>query len=301
MTNSLTGLVAATFSPMHVDGSLNLAAVPQLVDFVLSQGADGIFLNGSTGESSSLTTEERMAITDAYVEATGARAPIAVHVGHNSLADARTLAAHAAKANVHAIAVAPPSYFKPAGVNEVVDCLSEIADAAPDTPLYYYHIPALTGVSISALELLERADQKLPSFVGIKFSHFMMDDLIRCVNHEQGKYNILFGSDEMCLAGLAMGAAGAVGSTYNFLGPFFQKMMSALAEGDVEAARSHQLKATRIIHAILAHGGLNAIKATMNLVGVDCGPTRLPLVNLAGREVKALQESLKLVGLPCRD
>jgi len=296
---SLTGLIAATFTPMLADGSLNLSAVPQVVDYVLNQGASGLFLNGSTGESSSLTTDERMAVTDAYVEATQSRAPIVVHVGHNSLSDARVMAAHAAQSKVHAIAVAPPSYFKPSCVDEVVDCLAEVAEAAPQTPLYYYHIPALTGVSIKGLDLLERADEKLPSFAGIKFSHLQMDDLMRCVNHEQGRYNILFGSDEMCLAGLAMGAAGAVGSTYNFLGPFFRAMIDALEAGDLVAAQEHQLQATRIIHALLAHGGLNAIKATMNLVGIDCGPTRKPLVNLGSGQIKALQESLETAGLPC--
>jgi N-acetylneuraminate lyase len=296
---SLTGLIAASFTPMLADGSLNLSVVPQVVDYVLNQGASGLFLNGSTGESSSLTTEERMAVTDAYVEATQSRAPIVVHVGHNSLSDARIMAAHAAEANVHAIAVAPPSYFKPSGVDEVVDCLAEIAEVAPQTPLYYYHIPALTGVSIRGLDLLERADEKLPSFAGIKFSHLQMDDLIRCVNHEQGRYNILFGSDEMCLAGLAMGAAGAVGSTYNFLGPFFRAMIDALKAGDMATAQEHQLQATTIIHAILKHGGLNAIKATMNLVGVDCGPSRLPLVDLGGAQIDTLQKSLETAGLPC--
>ena len=289
----LTGLIAATFTPMASDQSVDISAVPGVTDFVLGQGADGLFVCGSTGESPSLTLEERMAVTEAYIDATEKRAPVVVHVGHNCLRDARTLAAHAAASGADAIAVAPPSYFSPANVDVLVECLQYIAEAAPATPLYYYHIPRLTGVDVRAVDLLERADGALPSFAGVKFSDFQFDDLLRCVRHDGGRYNILFGSDEMCLAGMAMGADGAVGSTYNFLGPHFQRMIAAFKRGDMQQARDHQALATDIIQRLLAFGGHNAIKACMAVFGVDCGSPRLPLSPLSSQEFEGLRQSLR--------
>ncbi len=110
VTPLLTGLVAATFTPMNGDGAIDLQRIPALFDFVLGQGVDGLLVCGSTGESPSLTIDERMAVAETYIEATAKRVPVVVHVGHNSLRDARTLAAHAQQLGAEAIAVAPPSY-----------------------------------------------------------------------------------------------------------------------------------------------------------------------------------------------
>jgi len=285
-------LIAAAFTPMRSDGSLDLDVVPAVCDFVLGRGADGLFLCGSTGEFPSLSVEERKEVARAYVDATAGRAPVAVHVGHSSLADARALAAHAACIGADAIAVAPPSYYAISSVERLVECLRHVAEGAPETPLYYYHIPRLTGVDLPMSELLERADQALPSFAGIKFSSFELDDLLCCVRYGEGRYQILFGADEMLLAGLAMGAAGAVGSTYNFLAPLYRRVIEAFEEGRVEEAQAHQFAVTSIVRTILSHGGHDALKAAMGILGVGCGPPRLPYAPLSAAEMGALAEEL---------
>ena len=288
----LSGLVAATFTPMKSDGSLDLGRIPDVCNFVLSQGVSGLFLCGSTGESPSLTVDERMAVSEAYIEACAGRVPVVVHVGHNSLADARALAVHAQRAGADAIAIVPPSYFSIGSIEGLVDCIRDIADAAPDMPLYYYHIPRLTGVGLRMVDLLERADAVLPSFAGLKFSSFELDDLLCCIRHGGGRYNVLFGSDEMLLAGLSMGAAGAVGSTFNFMGPYYRRVIDALAAGDLQKAQDEQLVATQRVHQILVHGGHNAIKAAMAVMGEDCGPPRLPWKALSADAMAAMREEL---------
>lgn len=288
----LSGLVAAAFTPMKPDGSLDLDVVPAATDHVLGQGASGLFLCGSTGEGPSLTVDERMAVADAYLAAAGGRAPVVVQVGHNSLRDTRALARHASASQAEAIGVVPPSYFPPSSLDGLVATLKDTADAAPDLPLFYYHIPRLSGATFRMEQLLERADDELPTFAGIKFSSFEFDDLVRCVLHGDRRYNILFGSDEMLLAGLAMGADGAVGSTYNYLGRHYRRVIDAFEAGRLEEARRHQHHVTGIVHAILRHGGANAIKASMSILGVDCGPPRLPLQALNDDQLSALREDL---------
>jgi len=294
----LSGLIAASFTPMTASGDVDLAAIPDVTKFVLGQGVSGLFICGSTGESPSLTTSERLLVAEAYVGSIRdlqlpKRAPAVVQVGHNSLRESSRIAAHAESIGADAIGVVPPSYFPPSSLDGLMDSLKEIAAAAPGTPLFYYHIPRLSGVSTRMIDLLERATDELPSLVGIKFSSFEMDDLIRCVHFEGGRYNILFGSDEMLLAGLAMGAQGAVGSTYNFMGPRFRKVIDAFEGGRMEEAQRHQFEATRMVHTIVAAGGGGAIKAAMSILGSDCGPPRLPLETVVPARLEELRRELE--------
>ena len=153
----ITGLVPATFTPMHDDGSLNLAQVAPLVDHLAERGVSAIFACGSTGESASLTSAERQATLAAFCAAAAGRIPVIAHVGHTALADACALAAHAQQVGAAAVAALPPFYFKPATVPTLVACMAEIAAAAPDLPFYYYHIPGLTGVNLDMVEFLRQS------------------------------------------------------------------------------------------------------------------------------------------------
>lgn len=288
----LQGLIAATFTPMQEDGALNLNAVPAIADFVIGQGVDGLFVCGSTGEGTSLTGNERRAVSEAYIAAAAGRVPVIVHVGHNSVQEASALAAHAAQAGANAIAATPPAYFRPTSVEILIECLQPVARAASDLPFYYYHIPALTGVHLPMIDFLAAARESLPTLAGIKFSNTQLNDLLSCVQFEGGRYNILFGADEMLLAGLAMGAAGAVGSTYNFLAPTYRGVIDAFEAGQISEAQHCQARATEIVHAILSHGGHNALKAAMCVLGEDCGPPRLPIAALTLDQLKSLETRL---------
>ena len=289
----LRGLVAAAFTPMCEDGSLRLERVGAIVEHLLGQRLSGIFLCGSTGEGESLTAAERRLVAEAYMEAVGGRLPVIVQVGHNCLREARDLAEHAQRIGVAAISATPPSYFPLSDLEVVVDGLARIAEGAPDTPLYYYHIPRITGVPVDVLRMVELAADRLPTLAGIKYSEPSLDGLVRCVAEQGTRYDFLFGSDEMLLGGIATGAHGAVGSTYNFLGPLYAGIIEAVARGDLDAARAGQLRATRIVHAILSQPAMPALKASMALAGVDCGPTRLPLRPLNAAQREALERDLR--------
>src|SRR4051812_41480967 len=152
MPMRLRGLIAAVFTPLRPDGSLDLDRVGPLVEQLLGDGVDGIYAVGSTGEGVSLTTPERQQVASAYVSAAAGRCPVVVQVGHNSLAEARGLAAHAQRIGATAISATPPTYFRPDTLSVLVDCLAEITAGAPDLPFYYYHIPSKTGVTFDMVE-----------------------------------------------------------------------------------------------------------------------------------------------------
>ena len=126
----LEGLVAAVHTPMKADGSINPDQIGPVVGHMLDHRISGLYVLGSTGEGVSMTAEERREVAAEYVSAAAGRLPVIIQVGHNSVAQARNLAAHAQKIGADAISAVPPTYFKPADVDVLVDCLAEItADA----------------------------------------------------------------------------------------------------------------------------------------------------------------------------
>ena len=129
----------------------------------------GMYVCGSTGEGPLLSTEEGKATAEAHIAAGKGKIPSIVQVGHNSLAEAQGLAAHAEQAGADAIAAVPPTYFKCTTVDNLVDCMAMIASAAPNTPFFYYHVPGLTGGNFDMVEFLEKGAAKMPNLAGIKY------------------------------------------------------------------------------------------------------------------------------------
>jgi len=292
----ITGLVPAVFTPLKSDCSLNLALVPRIVEHLVNSTIGGLYVCGSTGEGPLLTLEERRAVATVYIEAAAGRVPVMVQVGHESTREAAALARHAVEAGATAISAVPPVYFKPGSVEVLVNTMKEIACAAPDLPFYYYHIPSLSGIAMDMERFLVLAKDAIPNLSGIKFSSPRLDELQVCRNFEGGRFDILFGVDEMLLSGLASGAKGAVGSTYNFLAPLYNEIIRCYKEKKTEEAEALQAQAAAQVRVMIAYRGLPAIKTCMKLIGLDCGPTRLPLQTLDEKETAALKEDLERLG-----
>ena len=292
----IEGLIAATFSAFHEDGSLNLSLIPGLVDKLVEDGVTGVFLCGTNGEGPNLTIEERMAVAEAYVKAVNKRVLVLVHVGHPSIAESKKLAAHAAAIGADAISAVAAFYFKPGSVQNLVHCMAEIASAAPSLPFYYYHVPALTGVGMDMIDFLKLSETAIPNLAGIKYTAATIFEYQACVNYKNGRYDILYGYDEMLLSALAVGARGAIGSTYTFAAPLYLKVVSLYREGKQTEAQQQQLKLVEMVRCILKYSPIPAQKAIMEMLGYPLGPCRLPLVTLTVQEKAALQEALEEVG-----
>src|SRR5690606_23789963 len=157
----------------------------------------------------------------------------------------------------------------------------------------YYHIPAMTGFKFDMEEFLNLSANRLPSLQGIKFTSPNIHEYQSCLNLSNGKYQILYGMDEMLLSGMAAGAECMIGSTYNFMAPLYHEIMANFRNGDIKSAAQLQLEAVKIIKTFLMYDSLPAQKAIMGMVGVDCGPVGLPLINLKPQEVENLKEALK--------
>jgi len=290
----LHGLVAATHTPFHADGSLNLAVVEPQAAHLLKSGVHHAFIGGTTGESSSLTVAERLALAERWLAVTrGSSLKVIVHVGSNCLQDACTLAAQAQNLGALAVSALAPSYFKPGHVSTLVASMAQIAAAAPDLPFYYYEIPSMTGLSLSPSEFLAQAAERIPNLAGIKFTSSNLMEYQLCRASHDGRFDIPFGFDEMLLAALALGATGAVGSSFNFAAPIYLRLIAAFQSGDFAVARAEQLKSVRVIQTLAACGYMGAAKAVMAMLGVEVGPPRLPNSALDAAQTQALRSELE--------
>lgn len=297
MTSKVHGLVAAAHTPFTADGALNLAVVEKQAGHFLADNVTAAFIGGSTGESHSLTLDERLRLAARWLEvARGSDLKVIVHVGSNCLADARTLAQQARQLGAAAVSALAPSYFKPNSLDTLTACCAHVAEAAPDTPFYFYDIPSLTGVHLPMPDFLRQAGDRIRNLAGIKFTNvdFMAYQLCREV--DGGRFDILWGVDEMLLPALACGAQGAVGSTYNFAAPLYHRLIAAFQRGDLETARQEQLRSIHLVRTLAKRGYMAGAKAVMTLLGVDVGPPRLPNASLTAGQIGELRQELEALG-----
>lgn len=296
MTKPLSGLIAAPFTPFTAEGALNLDQIPRLGALLTQNGVRGAFICGTTGEGASLSMEERFRVAEAWAAGRPAGLDLIVHVGHLSLPESQALARHAAGIGADAIATIAPSFFRPANVTDLVSWCREVAAAAPRVPFYYYHMPAMTGVNITVRDFLNEVNGQIPNLAGIKFTHEDLLDFADARAYANGRYNLLFGRDEILLSGLQLGAPGAVGSTYNYAAPLYNQIMRAFTNADVVSARKDQGRAQQFIDIMNRYGGLPAGKTIMKFIGVDCGSVRLPLRPLTFKQEKLFRAELEACG-----
>lgn len=294
--NKITGLIAATFAAYHEDGKINLDIIPAIVDKMIADGLAGVFICGTNGEGPNLKTEERMAIAEAYVKAAQKRILVLVHVGHSSIAECRKLAAHAEQIGADAISSVAAFYFKPTTVSSLVKCMAKIAAAAPNTPFYYYNIPTLTGVALDMVSFLMLAEDAIPTLAGIKYTASTLHEYQACLNYKDGKFDILFGYDEMLLPALAVGAKGAIGSTYTFAAPIYHQVIKLYNEGKQELAAKWQLHSVNMVRCLLKYPPIPAQRAIMQLKGLELGDCRLPLEPLSANDTLAFKAELTEIG-----
>ena len=289
----LKGLIAASFTPMDAQGKINLSVIDKYADLMAKSDMTGVFVCGTTGESQSLTTNERKNILEQWVKSSNGRFKVIVHVGSNSQVEAIELARHAAETGADAIAAMAPCFFKPATVKELIAFFAPIAKSAGELPFYYYNMPSMTGVSLPVAEFLVEGKKSIPNLAGTKFTHNNLMEMGECLALNNGEFEVLHGYDEILISGLVFGAEAGVGSTYNYLSDVYLGIMKAMESGDLETARKLQMRSIEVVKIIIKYGGgVRGGKAIMNLIGIDCGSCRLPIAPFSDEEYKTLKEDL---------
>jgi len=293
------GLVAAPFTPMHSDGTINYDMVDTYYEFLEKNGITGAFINGSTGEGVSLTQKEKQLHAEKWAECCkrGGKVRVINLVGGTSLEECAENAIFSHEIGLSAIAIVAPYYFKPADEEQLADFCAGIGEAVPEMPVYFYHIPVLTGVNMPMIKFLEKVSAVMPNFAGIKFTHEDFMDFLSCLNFREGAYDLLWGRDECLLPALSLGCRGGVGSTYNYAAPLYHNLIKAFNDGDLSEARRLQQMSINMISLLGKYGGIATGKAFMRYIGLDCGQFRLPVRNMTESRYREFEKDVRSLGM----
>lgn len=298
MVSKLNGLIAAPFTPMSADGSLQLNVIADYYRLLKRNKVTGAFIAGSTGEGVSMTMEEKIDLINAWAAESAADPDfhVIVLVGGTCLKDAIRLATAAESAGIYGIAFTAPFYFKPASAQVLAELCRQVAASAPKTAFYYYHIPVLNGCNIPMYDLLQAVNGSIDNFCGIKYTHEDFMDFQSCMHIENGRYNMLWGRDENMLSSLPLGTKAAIGSTYNYAAPLYTELMAAYHNGDYTKAEQLQQLSIDMIRLLGKYGGIATGKAFMKLIAMDCGEFRLPVTNMDAAAFDAFKKDVQALG-----
>ncbi len=291
----LQGLIAAPHTPFDASNRVNFAAIDQIAELLVEQGVTGAYVCGTTGEGIHCSVEERKAIAEHWVTASKGQLDLIVHTGALSIVDSLELTKHAETLDIMATSAIGPCFFKPGSVEDLVDYCAQIAAAAPSKGFYYYH-SGMSGVNLDLEQFLIQGDQKIPNLLGAKFNHMDLYEYQRCMRVADGKFDIPFGVDEFLPAGLAVGAVGAVGSTYNYAAPLYLEIIEAFNQGDQPRVTALMDKVIAIIRILVEYGGVAAGKAAMEIHGIDAGDPRSPIRALTAAQKADVVAKMRDIG-----
>jgi N-acetylneuraminate lyase len=294
----ITGLINAPFTPFYPNGEVNLEPIPAYAAMLAKNGIKGVFINGSSGEGYMLTEEERMLLTEKWIESAPENFKVIVHVGSTCVKQSNKLAAHAQEAGAWGIGAMASPFPKAGRIEELVKYCEEIACGAPKLPFYFYHIPALSGVFLPMLPFLKAVDGLIPNFAGIKYTFESIYEYNQCRLYKNNKFDMLHGQDETILPSLAMGGAqGGIGGTTNYNGRELVGIIDAWNAGDIETAREKQNFSQEVINVIVNYrGNIVGGKRIMKLIGLDLGKNRTPFQNMSDEEEEAMKKELEAIG-----
>jgi N-acetylneuraminate lyase len=290
-------ILNAVFTPMFDDGSVHYARIPELFQHSIQTRADGIFVNGTTGECMSLSVQERQQLVEAWIDTRHRlKRPdfkIFAHVGSCNLIETAQMAEHAQSQGVDGIAMVATFYFRPQSIEDLISQCEYVAGAAPETPFYYYNIPSLTGVDLPLYDFMEQASKRIPNFAGLKNSFTDIVDYQHCIHYAKDRYSLYWGTDETFMMLYTAGNQRYVGSTYNYMSGIYHKMLQAYHAGEHNKVTKLQGEADAIYKILLQFNGIGAGKEIMKFIGVDCGRVRKPLRAFNNEESETLLSKLK--------
>ena len=284
---SFSGIFPALLTPFAKDGSVNYDSLNKLVDMNLNKGVRGFYVCGSTAEAFMLPDDTRKQILEKVIDRNAGRGTVIAHIGTISQSRAIEMAKHAQKAGADAISSIPPFYY---GFN--FDCIRDyyfaLADAV-DIPVIIYNFPANSGVKLTLENVKEFLKDK--RFLGVKHtsSDFYMLQQMKADYPDRVFFN---GYDEMFLSGLAAGADGGIGSTYNFMAEKFIAIRELFLKGEIARAQSIQNEANRILNVLIRLGVMPAEKAALDMMGIEMGDCQKPFPTLNDAQKAELRSVL---------
>jgi 4-hydroxy-tetrahydrodipicolinate synthase len=292
-TSPFGHVLTAMVSPMSADGSLDLDSTRRLVAHLLENGHDGIVVNGTTGESATLSDDESVELVRVVAEAASGRAAVVAGVGSNATAHSVEMARRAVDAGATGLLLVSPYYNKPTQAGLIAHCHA-VADAT-DLPVMLYDIPARTAISFDTATLVElAAHDRIVAVKDAKGDQWASTKVM-------ADTDLLYfsGDDSANLLWLALGATGVVSVVGHVAGKDYAAMVAAVGRGDLDEARTIHRRLVPAVDAIMSpsQGAIMAKAALVELGVIDHATVRLPLVESPPEHLDTLRAGLKESGL----
>jgi 4-hydroxy-tetrahydrodipicolinate synthase len=286
----LGAILTAIVTPFKQDGSVDLDSFRRLARHLVDNGSDGLVVTGTTGESPTLSDDERFALYEAALDEVGDRATVLAGTGTYSTAHSVHLTERAHELGAHGFLVVTPYYNKPP-VRGIVAHFEAIADAT-DRPLVVYNIPGRVVLNLEPDTIAQLAD--IPTVTAVKQAN---DDLEQAKAIVALGLDLYAGDDDLVLPFLELGGVGGVCVHTHVVGPQVAELVRRFRAGDIEGARALDEELRPSIDLLRVAPNPIAIKAALNLLGHEVGGHRLPLVEATAGERDAVRGCLERLGL----
>jgi len=290
----LRGSIPPVVTPFR-DGAVDYDAYARLVEFQVANGSHGVLVNGTSGDPSSLTVEERNRLVDVAVQTAAKRVPVVAATGSQSLAETRALTAHAARAGADALLVVTPYYARPPQRGLVAYYL-ELAQLH-DLPWMVYHIPGRAAVSVT-LDTLREIAARSPTFVGMKHAANDLGFVSDCLDAFGDRFRVFVGLEELSFPMMAIGACGLMNAVGNLLPGLLAELCEAVWRNDLAAGRALHRRLFELNKAVFFDTNPIPVKYMMMRLGLlATNEHRLPMAPATPELAARLDGVLERSGL----
>ncbi|KYD20376.1 4-hydroxy-tetrahydrodipicolinate synthase [Geobacillus stearothermophilus] len=281
-------VVTAMVTPFDRKGNLDLAKTTELVNYLLDNGTDALVVAGTTGESPTLTTEEKVALFRHVVSVVNGRVPVIAGTGTNNTRASIELTKRAEEAGVDAVMLVAPYYNKP-NQEGLYQHFKAIAESTL-LPVMLYNVPGRTSVNLAPETVIRLA--AIPNIVAVKEAGGNLEAMAEIIERTPDDFQLYSGDDSLTLPVLAIGGAGVVSVASHIIGNEMQQMIRAFQAGDHQAAAALHRKWLPLMKGLFAAPSPVPVKTALQLRGLDVGSVRLPLVPLTEQERNELSRLL---------
>ncbi|WKA58228.1 4-hydroxy-tetrahydrodipicolinate synthase [Planococcus shenhongbingii] len=281
-------IITAMVTPFDANGEIDFPATKNLVEHLIATGSDGLVVAGTTGESPTLSSEEKVKLFKFVVETTKGRIPVIAGTGSNNTRASISLTQQAEDIGVDGIMLVTPYYNKPS--QEGMFQHFEAIAASTRLPVMLYNIPGRSVVNLSVDTVVRLS--AIDNIVSIKEASGNLDAAAEIIERTPDSFTLYSGDDSLTLPILAIGGNGIVSVAAHIIGNDMKNMISNFRNGNTQAAAAAHRKLLPVMNALFAAPNPVPVKTALNLSGVQVGGVRLPMIPLNEQETLTLQEVL---------
>lgn len=289
-----TGAGVAIVTPFHEDGSINYDKLDELIDFHCEKKTDSIIICGTTGESATMTEKEHMECVKFTINRAKGRIPVIAGTGSNCTRTAIDMSKEAAEYGADGLLLVTP-YYNKATQNGLIAHFTAVAKEAK-APIIMYSVASRTGCNIEPATVAELV-KNVDNIVGIKEASGNISQIAKIMAMTDGKIDLYSGNDDQIVPILSLGGKGVISVLSNVAPDETHDICERFFNGDIVGSAALQLKALPLVEQLFCEVNPIPVKKAMQLMGVDCGPLRMPLTEISKAHEESLAKAMKEFGI----